>query len=90
MTTFATAFSSSDQGEKNYSDTFAMNPTNDFSTVDLDQQVGSTFENYSSSYLSFNKPTAFENNTSSSSTTAAIPNNPSHSPSLLSSERVSS
>jgi len=67
MTTFATAFSSSDQEDKNYSDTFGMNPTNDFSNVDLDQQVVSFENHHSSAYLSFNKPVILENNLSSSS-----------------------
>lgn len=65
MTTFATAFSSSDQEDKNYSDTFEMNnPTNDFSNVDLDQQVVSFENHHSSAYLSFNKPVVLENNMS--------------------------
>jgi hypothetical protein len=96
MTSFASAFDSSDQGD-NYSNNIAINSTNNindyqgfnsFSNIDLDQQPTSSKIHYSS-YLTLTDTTAaFQTN--SSSTAGAIPNIPSHNSSFSSQERSSS
>jgi len=93
MTSFASAFGSSDQKD-NYSNNIEINLTNNnnddqelnhFSNIDLGQQSLSSKE-YCTPFLNLSDAAAtFQ--TDSSSTAGAIPNSPSHSPSFSSQER---
>jgi hypothetical protein len=92
MTSFASAFGSSNQGE-NYSNNIGINSSNNlqesnhFSNVDLGQQ-SSPFKDQYPSYVSLNDAATFQ--TDSLSTADAIPNNPSHTQSFSSQEISSS
>ena len=96
MTSFASAFGSSDQ-EDNYSNNVYANLTNNnndnqglrnFSSINLDEQATSSKED-SSSYLTFHDA-AVTLQTDTSSTAGAIPHRLSYSPSYSSQERSSS
>jgi hypothetical protein len=81
MTSFASAFGSSDQGQI-YSNNNGMYPTNNlqelnqFSNIDLDQQPPSSKEQYPS-YTSLDDAATFQSD-SLSAADAILSNNPSH------------
>ncbi|CAF3341960.1 unnamed protein product [Rotaria sp. Silwood1] len=94
MTSFASTFGSSDEGQ-NYSSNIGTNSTkntddhqesNNFSSIDLDQQQISSKE-YHSPYVSLNDAATFQ--TEPSAMTSIITNNPSRNPPFSSQEFLS-